>query len=192
MKTHVAFLRGINVGGKGMVRMADLQKAYAQAGAREVRTFIQSGNVVFATEEAEVEAVGAKVAARLKKLLGWEPVVMYRTAEELRKLVKAEPFKPFAGEAGAKWYVTFLAERPKVKLKLPIVVEKEAIEVIGLKGRELCVLSREKKDGHFGFPNAWAEKTLKTSATSRNWNTVVKMAELAGGVLRVATEAEQG
>jgi uncharacterized protein (DUF1697 family) len=184
MKIFVAFLRGINVGGKGLVRMAELQKMFVKSGAREVRTFIQSGNVVFAAEEAEVEEVGRKVGARLKKLLGREPMVMYRTAEEMRKLVKANPFKAFAGEAGAtaaKWYVTFLAERPTVKLKLPLLLEKEGLEVIALKDRELCVISREKQDGYFGFPNAWAEKVLGVAATSRNWNTVVKMAEMAGG-----------
>ncbi len=168
------------MGGKGILKMEDLRKVFEKAGAKAVRTHIQSGNVLFQAEKGQIEAIRAKIGGQLKKILGREPVVIYRTEEELVRLVKAEPFKKYAGDAAVKCYVVLLEAGPNAKLKLPLAVEKEALELLRWVGRDLLVLGLVKKDGHFGFPNAWVEKTLGVAATSRNWNTVVKMAGLAG------------
>jgi uncharacterized protein (DUF1697 family) len=181
MNPFAVFLRGINVGGTGILRMDDMKKAMAKAGGKAIQTHIQSGNAVFQAKNEDFEGISAKFEARLKKLLGWEPVAIYRKAEELVRIVREEPFKKIADEEGAKGYVVLLAGEPKKEMKIPLVLEKEALEIIGKCGRDLFVVVREKADGRYTFPNAWVEKNLGVGATTRNWNTMVKMAALAGG-----------
>ena len=74
--------------------------------------------------------------------------------------------------------MVFLSQAPRPRLRLPLVVPKEALEVVGIADRDLFVVSRRKKNGSFGFPNAFIEKELGVSATTRNWTTVTKVAAL--------------
>ena len=176
MYTHVAFLRGINVGGHASVRMSDLQDAFARAGCRNVRTYIQSGNVLFHVPARERPAVLGAIPSKLRHLLD-KPDVVFRTAREIEHLVERAPFKDVEHEPGVKLYVTFLARKPRVTPILPLVSSKEALEVIAIRERDVFIVSRPKPSGFFGFPNAFIE-ALDVLATTRNWTTVTKIAGL--------------
>src|SRR5713101_2792487 len=102
MNQYVAFLRAINVGGHAVVKMTDLRDAFAAAGCKGVRTYIQTGNVVFDMPEDKTDAALRKVRGRLNKLLGHEPGVVVRTLRELEGLIKSAPFKDVEGEPGVK------------------------------------------------------------------------------------------
>ena len=115
----------------------------------------------------------------LRKLLGAEPEVLFRTVRALERLVKAAPFKRFAAERDAKLYVTFLARKAKSIPKLPLRSPKEALEVFALEGLEVFLVSRRKKNGFYGFPNELTERALGVPTTSRNWSTVTKIVEFA-------------
>src|SRR2546430_12662867 len=95
MTTYVALLRGINVGGQKLIRMAELQRVLTAAGFKKVRTYIQSGNVFFESRSTNVAEITTKFERTLKQDLGHEVTVMLRTLDEIEKLVNDQPFKKF-------------------------------------------------------------------------------------------------
>jgi len=174
-------MRAINVAGHASVRMTDLRAVFAAAGCRNVTTYIQSGNVLFDSPERGMAAILRKLRGRLRELLGDEPDVLLRTVGEIDALVAGAPFRKVRAGAAVKHYVVFLSQPPQHPPRLPFAVPKEALEVLGIAGRDVFVVSRRKKNGSFGFPNACIEKMLGVSATSRNWTTVTKIAALVRG-----------
>ena len=175
---YCAFLRAINVGGHAIVKMTDLREAFAAAGCGNPTTYIQTGNVVFDTTAKDPAALFRRITTKVRTLAGGEPDIVFRTARELESLVRAAPFKGLEGEHGLKLYVTFLSGKPPVKPTFPLLLPKDALEAIGMKGLDVLLVSRPKPNGFYGFPNNFIEKTFGVPGTSRNWTTVTKMAEL--------------
>ncbi len=178
MQTYVAFMRAINVGGRALVKMTDLQDAFASVGCKNVRTFIQSGNVVFEAREGQAPLLLQKLPKVLRELIGGEPQVIVRTAADLERLVKADPFKKVEPAGTPKLYVTFLSEKPKSKMSFPVVSNADCLEAIAMKNLDVFIVSRRKKNGFYGFPNNFIERELRTSGTTRNWSTVTKIVAL--------------
>jgi uncharacterized protein (DUF1697 family) len=176
---YVAFMRAINVAGHASVRMTDLRAVFTAAGCRNVTTFIQSGNVLFDSPGRGIPAILRMLRGRLRELLGDEPDVLLRSVKEIDALVASAPFRKHRAGAAVKLYVVFLSQAPQHKPRLPIAAPKEGLEIVGLAERDLFVVSRRRNNGLFGFPNAFVEKTLGVSATTRNWTTVTKIAALA-------------
>src|SRR5688572_17077779 len=92
-QTYVAFLRGVNVGGKKPIRMKQLAEVLTAAGFRNVRTFIASGNVIFEASAKDPKRIAKKMEKHLLNALGYELTVIIRTVDELRALIKRNPFK---------------------------------------------------------------------------------------------------
>lgn len=178
MNKYVAFLRGINVGGHKLIKMAELKIIFESLGLKNVKTYILSGNVLFETGEADPQKVTRKIETGLRKALGYEVAVILRTVTELEALVKADPFKQVQADADIKKYVTFLAEPHTSKLKLPLSSPKGDWQIIGLKPREVIVVAFPVK-GRYGESMASIEKEFGKAVTTRNWNTVVKILVLA-------------
>jgi uncharacterized protein (DUF1697 family) len=179
MSQYVAFMRAINVGGHAIVRMDDLRDIFVVAGCKGVRTYIQSGNVIFNSSARDLAAILQKVRAKLRNLLGKEPEILCRTARDIESIVRRTPFKEFAAEPGIKLYVAFLSRKPRSKPRFPLVLPKEGLEAIAITNREVFIVSRRKKNGFYGFPNNFIEKELGVSATTRNWSTVTKFVAFA-------------
>ncbi|MBI5080317.1 MAG: DUF1697 domain-containing protein [Chloroflexi bacterium] len=180
---YIAFLRAINVGGH-VVKMDDLRRIFESFGFKNVETYIQSGNVIFETSTTNKKTLTQKIEKGLNKELGYEVATFLRTKEEMRALVKYDPFKTIKASDKAKTYVTFLHQTSEVLRKtsevlgkkVPVFSRKKDVEVIGVRECDVFCLSH-LVDGSFGFPNLFLEKELKTPATTRNWTTVSKMAE---------------
>jgi uncharacterized protein (DUF1697 family) len=179
VERHVAFIRAINVAGHASVKMSDLREAFAAAGCRSVKTYIQSGNVVFESPRRSTTAVVRRVRAELRERLGCEPEVMVRTARDLEEIVSAAPFTSVEAEAGVKLYVAFLSRKPRNRPRFPIRSPKEALTALTMTNREVFIVSRRKPNGFYGFPNNFIEEALGVSATSRNWTTVRRIVECA-------------
>jgi uncharacterized protein (DUF1697 family) len=179
LQTYVAFVRAINVGGRGLVSMSDLQEAFRAAGCGSVRTYIQSGNVVFTVPCDRAPAVFKKIVTAVRPLLDGDPTIIFRTAEDLERLVKRDPFSAARHDSTAKFYVTFLNGRPEGRRAFPLISEKEALEVFELAGLDALVISRPKSTRMYGFPNNYVEKELGVAGTTRNWSTVSKIVEFA-------------
>jgi uncharacterized protein (DUF1697 family) len=175
---HVAFLRAINVGGRAVVKMTDLRETFAAAGCRDVRTYIQSGNVIFESPTENTAALFQKVRVQLRKLLGQEPGVVFRSVREFEGMVRSAPFQSLEAEPGIKLCVVFLSQKPRSRPRFPLVSAPEAVEAVGMKNLDVFVVSRRKKNGFHGFPNGFIEKQLGVPATTRNWSTVLKIVEL--------------
>jgi uncharacterized protein (DUF1697 family) len=176
--TFIAFLRAVNVAGHAVVKMDALREACTAAGCCNVRTYIQSGNIVFDSSAGE-PTILRKLREALRSLLGKEPGIFLRTLDEMAQLVARDPFREFMSEQNTKFYVAFLAEPPAVKPKFPLLLPKEGLEAFGMSGREVFILSRPISSGSHGFSNAFVEKQFKLSATTRNWNTIVKIVKFA-------------
>ena len=173
MIKYYAFLRGINVGGR-VVKMDALTKMFSSLGLKNVKTFIQSGNVVFESPEKNKKTVAQKIEKKLLKELGYEVPAILRTTEELTSLLKLDPFKGMK----TKNYVVLIAEELKEKPKLPLVSEKDGVKVLGMKKADIFCEALPLKGGRWGFPNAYIEKQFKVSATTRNWNTISKISSI--------------
>jgi uncharacterized protein (DUF1697 family) len=176
--TYVAFLRAINVAGHAVVKMADLRDAFAAAGCRNVRSLIQSGNVVFESRASTSSALVRRIRAELRDLLGEEPGLFFRTVREIERLVASAPFKRYEAKPRLKLYVAFLSRKPRNGPRFPLRSVSEALAVIGMQHREAFIVSGRKKNGFYGFPNAFIEQHLGVRATSRNWSTIKKIIEL--------------
>jgi uncharacterized protein (DUF1697 family) len=178
--TYVAFLRAVNVGGKGLLRMADLVDAGTAAGCGNVRTFQAAGNVIFEAPPTRVAAIARRLQQQVSALLGVEAGLTIRSVEDLRAILRAAPFGALTADRALKLYVVFLLAAPRRKVAYPIGNEKEALEAIGARPTEVFVVSRRKPRGlMYGFPNAFVEDALGVPATSRGWSTVAKIVERA-------------
>ena len=171
---YVAFLRGINVSGKKLIKMQDLKRMFEGMGFANVKTYIQSGNVIFESLEKDTAALRKMIEAGLKRELRYELVVLLRTVGELEEMVKRNPFKKIK-DADVGMYVTFMAEECKTKPKLPLFSKKQDVKVLEITGRDAFCLALPTGDGHYGFPNAFIEKEFKLAATTRNWTTVTAL-----------------
>jgi uncharacterized protein (DUF1697 family) len=175
MIKYYAFLRGINVGGR-VVKMDALTEMFVSLKLKNVKTFIQSGNVIFESAEKDPRTLAGKIEKKLLKELGYEVPALLRTDEELQALIKHNPFKGMKPDA--KTYVVLLAEELKEKPKLPLVSEKDGVKILGMKKADIFCEALPLKGGRWGFPNAFVEKQFKVPATTRNWNTVSKILQV--------------
>lgn len=178
MSRHIALLRGINVGGTGLIKMDVLRKLFAAAGAKDVSTYIASGNVIFSAPARDLPAIRRGAQKRLNSLLGENATTVFRRAEDVHAIVARDPFKKFRKDGAIKTYVLFLEDEPSARLALPFRSDTEMCEVFAFDGPNLYVVSRQKPNGWYGFPNNWLEKVLDVRSTARTWNTVAKLAAL--------------
>jgi uncharacterized protein (DUF1697 family) len=174
---HAAFIRAINVAGHAVVTMDRVRDAFTAAGCRNVRSYIQSGNVLFDAPGA-TSPLFRKVRSNVGALIGEEPVIMFRTIRQLARIVMHSPFGDLPASRAVKLYVVFLARRSRTAPKLPLRLPKEALELIAIRGQEAYVVSRRKKNGFYGFPNNFVEAEVGVPATSRNWSTVTRIVAL--------------
>jgi uncharacterized protein (DUF1697 family) len=182
MTRYVALLRGINVGGRKLIKMAELVRIFTNAGCQNTRTYIQSGNVIFDSAAANSSALTNKIERTLQKELGYPVTVILRKLSDLEAIVRRNPFKKFAKALDAYPFVVFLRGDPQHKPKLPLLSQIENLEVFEIKDGVAFIIARRKKDGRSGNPNAFVEKQLGVPGTTRNWNTVNKIVKAAENV----------
>lgn len=164
MTRYVAFLRGINVGGHIVVK-ATLEKVFTSLGFKDAIVYKQSGNIIFATDEA-VSGLAAKIEAAFKAAVGFEVPVFIRTLTDLKELAASDPFRGQNGE-GSSFLVTFLTAKPEAfSFQFPVTIPKSTAQVIGAHGTE--VFSVTHGGGEGALPNPFIEKALKCKATTRN------------------------
>lgn len=176
MPTYVALLRGINVGGHRMMKMADLRKVFVAADADDIATYIQSGNVVFTHAARSEPTLAAEIEKRIAKAAGFPVPVVLRTAGQLARVVEDSPFPDADAD---HLHVAFLATRPPASAPT-IDARAFAPERCATIGRELYLYL---PDGMGRSKLAAAvlakPKAIGAGGTARNWRTVLKLKELA-------------
>ena len=178
MPQVVALLRAVNVGGNAIVPMAALRDLFDELGFTNVRTLLQSGNVVFDAGRAAPAALCKKIEAAIHKRFGHDVRVVVRTPEDLRDVVTRNPFPAAARDDPSRLLVTFLAEAPAAAAVKALAGWKHATEPHKVDGRELYIHYRNGA-GTSKFAGPTIEKTLGTTGTARNWNTINKLIALA-------------
>lgn len=176
MARHVVLLRGINLGPRNRIAMGELREALEKAGFEDVRTHLQSGNVVL-TSSTKPESVARKAEQVIKKRFGLEIPVVVRSRADLARVVKRNPLGDVATEP-KRYQVSFLSAKPPSKL----VPELEAVAA---PGERVVAVGREIYAWHpkgVARSKLWAKlagKDLGVNATARNWTTVEALLELA-------------
>lgn len=172
---YAAFLRGINVGGRTSIKMENLRACFAALGFEQVKTYIQSGNVVFETGKTDDEKLAAKIEAAVEEEFFKTPV-MVRSFDELREIVASNPF---AGEEfeDKLFHVVFLREKLPDEKAARLLSNNRPEETFAVRDREVyCLLKRGVADSLLG--KKYIDNKLKTPATARNWRTLNRILEL--------------
>ena len=177
MDTYVALLRGINVGGSHMVKMADLKRLMEECGCADVRTYIQSGNSVFRSAASDVSRLEKKIAGAIAKSHGFEPRVLVLAGAELKRAAAANPF-PEAAREPKTVHLFFLGAKPAKPDLKAIEALKAKTERFALKGRVFYMHTPEGL-GKSKLATR-AERLLGVDATARNWSTVTALLEMVG------------
>jgi uncharacterized protein (DUF1697 family) len=173
----VSLLRAINVAGHQMIKMEELRALYESMGLRNVRTFIQSGNVVFETAESD-GTVAVRIEEAIEKRWGFRPSVIVRTALELRDVIARNPFAGRTEIEPGKLVVTFLAGDPGDEARAKVRAMKTDPEEMRIEGSEIFTYFPNGM-GKSKLSAAAIDRALKIPGTSRNWNTVMKLLAMA-------------
>ena len=178
MAVIISMLRGVNVGGHKMVKMDALCTLCGSLGLRDAETYVQSGNVIFRTDGRDLVRLCKRIENGIEKTFGFRSDVILRTPAELRDVIARNPFASRRGIEPKRLAVTFLASDPGQEARDKLLAIKAEPEEVRIDGRELYIYY----PNGMGRPKmTWPiiERTLKTSGTSRNWNTVTKLLEIA-------------
>ena len=178
MAAIISLLRGVNLGGHHKIKMDELRTLYVSLGLRDVQTYINSGNVIFRSQARGLDPLRKRIEKGIEQRFGFHAAVVMRTCSELRETIARGPFAARTGFEPSKHLVVFLAGDPSPDARNKALGIEADPEEMRISGREL----------HIYFPNgmgrsklsvARLEKALETSGTGRNWNTVMKLLELA-------------
>jgi uncharacterized protein (DUF1697 family) len=178
MGVIVSMLRGVNLGPHNRVKMEELRDLYVSLKLREPQTYVQSGNVIFRTDERDLVKLVKRIESAIEKKFGFQSDVVLRSTAQLRDVVARNPFAKRRGIEPGKLLVTFLAGDPGEEARAKVRAIKCAPDELWIEGSE----------AYLYFPNgagrptlSWAAipKTLKVSGTARNWNSVTKILEIA-------------
>lgn len=178
MTVHIGLLRAVNLAGQSKVAMSDLRDLFATLGFGEVKTLLQSGNVVFESGKRVGNALEHYLESETEKRLGLKTDFLVRTATEWATIVAKNPFPEEARKDPSHLVVMFLRDAPD---KQSVAALQDAItgpEVVRAEGRQ-AYITYPAGIGRSRLTNILIEKRLGTRSTGRNWNTVLKLGELA-------------
>ncbi|MFD2826601.1 DUF1697 domain-containing protein [Leeuwenhoekiella polynyae] len=175
MQHYIGLLRGINVGGHRKVPMATLRQLMSDLNFKEVKTYIQSGNIIFLSDEKHTETQLAKIISNaILEEFGFEVPVVVKTADAIKKAVEVNPF---SAEPIENLHLTFLSEIPKPEDVAALDQNSFAPDqfIISTSYAYLTIPGKYHKTK---ISNAFFEKKLNLTATTRNWKTALKLIEL--------------
>ena len=178
MNTYLSLLKGINVGGYKRIGMPDLSALYRNLGLENVQTYIQSGNVVFSSTDSDPVELAGKIEEGIQAQFGFSVRVLVRTQEEWLQIFQNNPFLKRDSIDTGKLHVTLLTDYPGEELSEKIrLIQSEPDEFI-LSGKTVYLYCPNGY-GRTKFSNDFFEKKLKVEGTTRNWNTVASLLEMA-------------
>lgn len=174
---YAAFLRGINVGGNRVLKMADIKKVFESLGFREVSTVGASGNIVFASQTADSSELAKTMDTGLHKAFGLSGSATVRRIDHLRDLIEADPFRGVKITADIRLYATFLntPSRPRKNIKIPYTAPKGIFQILKLTKTEIFTVVDLAAGGGTLDAMDFIEKEFGKNLTTRNWNTVKKL-----------------
>lgn len=176
--TYIALLRGINVGGRNRLAMADLRDVLADLGHADVRTYVQSGNAVFTSRRADPDAIEEELTQRLSTDAGVSPTVMVRSADELAAIVEDNPYARQGSDQPTTVHVGFLSAEPAEPFLFAIDTDEYAPEQLSV-GDRVVYLHLPGGLGRSRLAIELERRRGDVEMTVRNWRTVTKLLEMA-------------
>lgn len=172
METYISLLRGINVSGKNKINMADLKALYESMGFLQVQTYLQSGNVVFQTQNAQNEVLGKSIEAKIAQQMELNITVIIRNGFDIMEILERNPFLTSSSdEVMDKLYVTFLSEEPNEVAVSKLKDTQSGLDTFIQFGKEIYVFCPTGY-GRTKLTTNFFETKLNLKATSRSWRTV--------------------
>lgn len=178
MPTYIAMLRGINVSGHKIVKMERLRTSFGDLGFKNVKTYVQSGNVIFEAATASTASLSAKIEQKILGDFGFSVPVLLKTAQALSEIVKRNPFLKHPEIDRSKLHITFLSDAPPgtaLEELQPLAVPPELLHIIGGEIYLYC----PNGYGRTKLSNTAIEKKLAVRATTRNWATTNALLTMA-------------
>ena len=173
MTVYISMLRAVNVGGSSVIKMDALRAAYDAMGFSDVRTLLQSGNVLFRSGLQDRERLVRRIKQELERRIGLKVEVLLRTLDELASIIERGPqLSPRADMS--KLLVMFLSSVPAAAAQAALLKWHTGSEMIEMRGPEIY-LYYPNGIGRSKLSNAVIENKLDTAGTARNWNTLVKL-----------------
>jgi len=179
LATYIGLVRAINLAGRNVVAMSDLRDLMAALGLEDARTLLQSGNVVFRSSVASASRIERLLEEGAAKRLGLNLVFFVRSAAEWARLIAANPFPDEAKSDPARLVAVVLKEAPERAAVAALQKAIKGREVVRAKGRE-AFISYPDGQGRSKLTMALIERHLGSAGTARNWNTVLRLAAVAG------------
>jgi uncharacterized protein (DUF1697 family) len=178
MTIYIAMLRGINVSGHKVIKMEHLRASFEALGLRNVKTYVQSGNVVFEAGKESAASLAAKIGKRILSDFRFPVPVFLKTADELERVIRDNPFLKQVAIDDSKLHVTFLsaAAPPSAGKDLAALAEKP--EQFHVHGQEIYLYCPNGY-GRTRLSNTAIEKKLGLEATTRNWKTATTLLAMA-------------
>ncbi|MFC1964779.1 DUF1697 domain-containing protein [Chloroflexota bacterium] len=177
MATYIALLRGINVGGRKKIEMPELITAFESLGFEDVKTYLQSGNVIFITSKRDRSELISLIQEKIKWAFNYPVSVVLRTANELQGIIATNPFLKDSKIDTNKLHVTFLSDKPTVSTLNQIKEMQDEKDEFVISGQEVY-LHCPKGYGRTKFSNTYFEKKLGVATTTRNWKTVTQLFDI--------------
>ena len=179
-RTYVALLRGINLGGHKVVKMDQLRKAFEELGFEDVKTYIQSGNVVFKALSRTPENLVKRIEEKVMRQFGFPVPVMVKTADEFAEVVRSNPLVTKKGIDLSRLHVTFLSCAPQksaLKILAAIAAGPDQFRYSG----KAIYLHCQNGYHETKLSNNVLEKILKVGTTTPNWKTVNQLYQMTAG-----------
>lgn len=173
---YVALLRGINVGGQKKIKMIDLKAMFESLEFKNVKTYIQSGNVIFDSDIINIIKLTNQIEQKISDTCGFLVKIIIRTDEEFRNIVNNNPFLKEPNIELDKLHVTLLSDIPDPSKVLFLDIKKEENEKILIISREVYLYCPNGY-GKTKLNNVMLEKKINTIATTRNWKTINNIAQ---------------
>jgi uncharacterized protein (DUF1697 family) len=176
MTRYVALLRGVNLAATNRIAMNELRAVVEDLGHEDVRTYVQSGNLVFGGPSSGAKELAAEIEEAISDAFGLRSAVIIRTGPELARVVSGNPFSG-RGPKPTSTHVMFLEDRPSPGAVARLDHERSSPDEFEVEGQEI----------YLWFPNGsgrskltvdYFEKGLQTRATARNWKTVLKLLDM--------------
>lgn len=176
MTKHIALLRGINVSGHHKVPMAELKAMMIEWGFHNPITLLNSGNVIFEFEDQPLDKIESDLSEKLSSHFGFSIPVILRTAIQLAQLLASEPFKNITVTKDIRLYISFIRPSQNSSISLPWSTEKGEFQILDVKDNSIIsVLDLSVTKTTKGMETL--EKLFGKDITTRNWNTVLKIAK---------------
>lgn len=175
--TYLSILRGINVGGRNKIKMADLRGLYEKIGFSNVQTYIQSGNVIFDSPKQSKQKLASQILSEIEKSYGFKISILIREAKDLKQIIEENPFPQAAENEKNRLFVVFLDRVITAEDKELLVIPEKATERVQFGLQEVYLYCPDGY-GRTKFNNNFIERKLKTTATTRNWKTTNHLLEM--------------